>query len=192
VTPCYAARVRQCSAVKLRIDDISADSKEISFSEPEKDINHILGKGPICEYRVEGPITVDLSYYRSGMDLFLSGDIRTRTEATCARCAEEFESQSTRPFRLVLSPKAAGYGAESGLRADDLEFSLYEGDEIDLSPLICEQILLALPTRPLCREDCKGICPMCGANRNRVHCDCRAETFDPRLEVLRSIKLQRS
>ena len=178
--------------MKLRIDDISADSKEISFPEPDQDINRILEKGPIREYRVEGPIAVNLAYYRSGMDLFLSGNIKIRTDATCARCAEDFESETNRPFRLVLSPKAAGYGAESGLRADDLEFSLYEGDEIDMSPLICEQILLALPTRPLCREDCAGLCPRCGNNRNRVQCDCRAETFDPRLEVLRSIKLQRS
>jgi uncharacterized protein len=178
--------------VKLRIDDITADPKEISFNEPEQDVNHILEKGPIREYRVEGPIGVDVSYYRSGMDLFLSGQIKTRTEATCARCAEEFEAQYDRPFRLVLSPKVAGYGNEKDLRADDLEFSLYEGEDIDLSPLIREQILLALPTRPLCREDCQGLCPRCGSNRNRVQCDCRAESFDPRLEVLRSIKLQRS
>ena len=178
--------------MKLRIDDITADPRETSIAEPAEDINRILEKGPIREYHVEEPIKVDLSYYRSGMDLFLSGHIKTRTEATCARCAEDFETEGDRPFRLVLSPKAAGYGAEKDLRADDLEFSLYEGEEIDLSPLIREQILLALPTRPLCREDCQGLCPRCGSNRNHVKCDCRTESVDPRLEVLRSIKLQRS
>jgi len=178
--------------VKLRIDDITADPRDASFAEPAEDVNRVLEKGPIREYRVEDPIKVDVSYYRSGMDLFLSGHIKTRTEATCARCAEDFETENDRPFRLVLSPKTVGYGTETDLRADDLEFSLYEGDEIDLGPLIREQILLALPTRPLCREDCQGLCPRCGGNRNHVQCDCRIETFDPRLEVLRSIKLQRS
>jgi uncharacterized protein len=178
--------------VKLKIDDITADAREITFAEPELDINRVLEQGPIREYRLKEPIQVLLTYYRSGMDLFLSGRIKARIGADCARCAEECESSSDRPFRLVLSPKVVGYGAETGLRADDLEFSLYEGDEIDLSPLIREQILLALPSRPLCQEDCRGLCPRCGANLNRVQCDCRTDWVDPRLDVLRTIKLQRS
>ncbi len=59
---------------------------------------------------------------------------------------------------------------------------------MDLSPLIREQVLLALPTRPLCQEDCRGLCPHCGINLNRSACGCRVETVDPRLEALRSLK----
>jgi uncharacterized protein len=178
--------------VKLKVDDIAADAREITFAEPEQDINRVLEQGPVHEYRIKEPVEVLLSYYRSGMDLFLSGRIKARIAADCARCAEECESASDRSFRLVLSPKVVGYGEETDLKADDLEFSLYEGDEIDLSPLIREQILLALPTRPLCQEDCRGLCPRCGANLNRVKCNCRTEWLDPRLDVLRTIKLQRS
>jgi len=178
--------------VKLKVDDITADAREVTFAEPQQDINSVLERGPVHEYRIKDPIEVVLSYYRSGMDLFLSGRIKARIAADCARCAEECETASERPFRLVLSPKVVGYGEETDLKADDLEFSLYEGDEIDLSPLIREQILLALPTRPLCQEDCRGLCPRCGANLNRVQCDCRTEWLDPRLDVLRTIKLRRS
>jgi len=91
----------------------------------------------------------------------------------------------------VLSPKSVGYDSDT-LRAEDLEFSLYEGEEVDLGPLIREQVLLALPTRPLCRDDCRGLCPQCGINLNHAECGCRVETFDPRLEALRSLKLRRS
>jgi len=178
--------------VKIKIDDITGEARELAFAEPEADLNRILAAGPIREYHLAGPIEVSVSFYRAGTELFFSGELRASTRATCARCAEEFDTSNERPFRLVLLPKSAGYDDESALRADDLEFSLYDGDEIDLSPLVREQLLLALPTRPLCREDCRGLCAHCGANLNRGDCGCRVESFDPRLEALRSLKLQRT
>ena len=177
--------------MKIRIEDITAQAKDLTFAEPEQEINRILGQGPIREYHLEGPVEVSVSFYRAGMELFFSGSLKTRTGAVCARCAEDFDAPGNRPFRFVLSPKAIGYDADS-LRAEDLEFSLYEGDEVDLSPLIREQVLLALPTRPLCREDCRGLCPHCGINLNHSTCDCRVENLDPRLEALRSLKLPRT
>jgi uncharacterized protein len=163
----------------------------MAFAEPEHEINRILGGGPIREYRLEGPVEVSVSFYRAGTELFFSGKLKTRTEAVCARCAEEFDAAGQRPFRFVLSPKAIGYD-DDNLRAEDLEFSLYEGTEVDLSPLIREQVLLALPTRPLCEDDCRGLCPHCGVNLNRTTCECRVENLDPRLEAIRSLKLPRT
>jgi uncharacterized protein len=177
--------------VKIRIEDITADAKELAFAEPEQEINRVLGQGPIREYHLEGPVRVSVSFYRAGMELFFAGDLKTDTRAVCARCAEEVDVSADRPFRYVLSPKSVGYdGDDPG--AEDLEFSMYEGEEVDLSPLIREQVLLALPTRPLCRDDCRGLCPHCGVNLNRATCDCRVETLDPRLEALRSLKLPRN
>ena len=177
--------------MKIRLEDITGEAKDLAYAEPEQEINRILGNGPIREYHLEGPVEVSVSFYRAGMELFFNGSLKARTGAVCARCAEEFDATSDRPFRFVLSPKAVGYG-DDPLRAEDLEFSLYEGDQVDLSPLIREQVLLALPTRPLCQEDCRGLCPHCGANLNHTQCGCRVETFDPRLEALRSLKLPRS
>jgi DUF177 domain-containing protein len=176
--------------VKLRLENITAEVKDISFTEPEADINRILRQGPIREYRVERPIEAKVSFYRAGTDVFIEGSLVARIEATCARCAEEFDASSERSFRYVLAPKVLGDEADGGLTTEDLEYSLYSGDEIDLSPLIYEQLQLALPTRPLCREDCRGLCPRCGANLNRGDCGCRAESFDPRLARLRELKLR--
>ena len=177
--------------MRIRIENITADAKELEFAESEQEINRILGQGPIREYQVEGPVMVSVSFYRAGMELFFEGSLKSNTGAICARCAEEFDSSTDRPFRFVLSPKSVGYDSDT-LRAEDLEFSLYEGEEVDLGPLIREQVLLALPTRPLCQEDCRGLCPQCGVNLNHTECDCRIEKFDPRLEALRSLKLPRS
>ncbi len=178
--------------MKLRVEDITAEAKEISFLESEKEVNRTLEQGPIKEYRVSGPIRVTLSYYRAGTDLFFQGRLAALTEADCARCAEEFTAANERRFRFILVPKAVGDDGRNTLRTEDLEFSVYGGEEIDLAPLIREQLLLALPTRPLCREECRGLCPLCGANLNNARCDCRPETFDPRLAVLRSLKSTRS
>ena len=75
------------------------------------------------------------------------------------------------------------------LTADDLALSYYRGEEIDLSPLVREQTILALPTRPLCDPECRGLCPRCGASRNEEDCGCVVDAGDPRLAVFRSLKM---
>src|SRR5229473_2297783 len=167
--------------MKLRVDDITAEAKEI---------NRTLTEGPVREYLVEGPIAVAVSYYRAGAEVFLTGELTAHTMARCARCLEEFSAPSTRPFRYVLTPRVMDDGDDD--EREDLEYSVYDGEEIDVTPLIREQMLLALPTRPLCSDDCRGLCPRCGANRNERDCGCREDMFDPRLSVLRSLKLYRS
>jgi uncharacterized protein len=176
--------------VKLRVDDISGEAKEIAFAEAEGTINRTLEAGPVHEFRIAGPVAVEMSYYRAGTELFLEGELTAMTAASCARCAEEFETPSTRSFRYILMPRAlVSTGDERG---DDLEFAVYDGDEVDLTPLVQEQVLLALPTRPLCREDCRGLCPRCGINLNEHQCDCRGDQLESRLAVLRTLKLSRN
>ena len=177
--------------MKLRIEDITGQARELAFDEPVTEINRLLDQGPIHEYHLSDPVGVKLTYYRSGMDVVFDGVLTARAETTCARCAEEFTTSCARLFRFVLVPRAVG--ADRGdLRAEDLEFSFFEGQEINLSPLVGEQVLLALPTRPLCREDCRGLCPQCGANLNREVCGCRSAMLEPRFGVLRTLKVQRS
>lgn len=178
--------------MKLRIEDITGDAKSISFAEPQAEINHLLAEGPVHEFSIPAPVAVDVSYYRAGTELFFEGRLDAHVIATCARCAEQFDASTARPFRFVLAPRSIGYEKDSGLRDEDLEFSLYEGEEVDLSPLVREQVMLSLPTRALCRDDCRGLCTHCGANLNRGECGCRIETADPRLAPLRSLKLRRS
>lgn len=177
--------------MKIRVEDITAEVRELAFGEPPEELNRLLSQGPIHDYVVEGPVAVSLSYYRAGMELFFEGRLRVETAAICARCAEQFNALSTRPFRFVLAPRAAGDASGADLRAEDLEFSFYDGDEIDLAPLLREQVLLALAARPLCRESCRGLCPHCGVNRNQSQCGCSIEVADPRLAVLRSLRVQR-
>src|SRR5213594_3914098 len=78
------------------------------------------------------------------------------------------------------------------LAADDLDVEFYAKDELDLGVLIETETTLALPMKPLCRDDCLGLCPVCGGNRNVVACRCRDRAPDPRLAVLRDLAARRS
>jgi uncharacterized protein len=178
--------------VILRIDEITAEAREVSFLQSEEDVNRRLAHGPVHEFRAGGAIAVDLSYYRAGMELFFEGRLSAPMVASCARCAEEFSAPYVRPFRFVLAPRAAADGDDGRLRTEDLEFSLYEGDQIDLAPLVAEQLILALPSRALCRDDCQGLCPNCGTNLNLHRCGCEQKARDPRLAVLHALKVERS
>jgi uncharacterized protein len=182
---------KQVYPVKLRVDDIAPEGGEIGFAEPEHEINRALARGTLHEYFVKAPLQVSLSYYRAGTDIFISGTLEAATTAACSRCTEEFELASQRRFRYVLAPRTMSDDSDVALKAEDLEFSFYQGDEVDLTPLIREQALLALAERPLCREECRGLCPQCGANLNECSCGCSRELLDPRLAVLRTLKVAR-
>ena len=66
---------------------------------------------------------------------------------------------------------------------------VFEGDVIDFRDAVQEQVIMAIPMQPLCREDCRGLCPGCGANLNLEKCRCRPDDVDPRLAILKKLKL---
>jgi uncharacterized protein len=145
-----------------------------------------LARG-VHDYHFPGGLAVSLEHYRSGLDVFFQGSLRGAVVGSCARCAEEYSFQLDHAFALVLVPRAANVEPATKLAVDDLALSTYDRDEIDLTPLLHEQTMLALPTRPLCRETCLGLCARCGANLNAGPCGCPAVPGEPRLAVLREL-----
>ena len=173
--------------MKIRVEDIKETEKSAAFVEDVREINEALaGTGPV-DYQFRGGVPVDVSFYRLGSDLFFRGRFRSDVSGTCARCLESYPFSLGKEFTFVLKPLSAA-AAVAQLTEADLSFGFYAGDEVDFAPLVREVMLLALPTKALCREDCRGLCPRCGANRNAAECGCREEWSDPRLEVLRTLK----
>jgi uncharacterized protein len=80
---------------------------------------------------------------------------------------------------------------ERELQDEDVETSYYRDDQIDLNELMREQFYLALPMKPLCQEDCQGLCAQCGTNLNTGTCECHPEWVDPRLAALKELKSTR-
>ena len=178
--------------MKIPIDDIPQSAKEITFSERIEELNEIYAKGSAHDFRFPPFLNVALEYYRSGRELFFHGRFDGGIEACCGRCLKYFSLDMDRQFDFVLVPDPAKSGRRTEeLGRADLGLSYYSTEEIDLSPLITEQVLLALPTRPLCAEDCRGLCGGCGADLNLEACACSRSAGDPRMEVFRTLKVGR-
>jgi uncharacterized protein len=172
--------------MKIAIDDIKATPKELRYTEDVADLNTQLARG-VHDYRLPRGFDVETEYYRSGLDVFFRGDLHGEVVGTCARCLEEYSFGLDQPFVFVLSPRAAAGSEPADAKSDDLAQSYYEGDEIDLTPLVYEQAMLALPTRPLCAESCRGLCAQCGANLNAAPCSCPAQTSESRLAGIHTL-----
>jgi uncharacterized protein len=129
---------------------------------------------------------------RAGLDVRMKGEIKTRLSAPCDRCLKEVMVPVEIPFDLFYTPAdpGAGHTGEHELQERDLDFAVYENDQIDLDELVLEQLELSLPSRVLCREECRGLCPQCGADLNVEQCDCKAQ-IDPRWQVLADLKAER-
>lgn len=172
--------------MKLQVDDVTEERATIDFTEAAEDLNERLHHGG-GEWSSDEPLDCHLTHYRAVADLILSGQISGRLQATCARCAETFTWPLDVPFEVVLTPRQVSARPDGALLAEDVALGFYEGPEVDLSPLVCEQTLLALPTRPMCREDCRGLCSRCGVNLNTTSCTCEAATTAPRLSRIAAL-----
>jgi len=113
---------------------------------------------------------------------------RTELELTCSRCLEPFQLPVDGAFDLRFLPASElAQGDEQEVQEEDLDTSYYRDDQIDLNELLREQFYLALPMKPLCRDECKGLCPQCGTNWNTGACTCTTEWEDPRLAALKGL-----
>ena len=127
---------------------------------------------------------------REDVGIILTARLVARTELACSRCTEPFEVEFDLPFRLTLVPEKAGSEAGEELSEDASLFYAREG-KADLAQIAAEQIYLNLPLKPVCKGECKGLCPRCGANRNVTDCGCPGESVDPRLAPLLQFKKRR-
>jgi uncharacterized protein len=123
---------------------------------------------------------------RKGEEVRLRGTIRTEVELLCDRCAAPSRAPLEVEFDARFIPQTAAAVEDESveLLTEDLGLAAYEGDAVDLDDLVREQILLALPSRNLCREDCKGLCAKCGADLNAGGCSCERGETDPRWAAL--------
>ncbi|MDX2091731.1 MAG: DUF177 domain-containing protein [Kofleriaceae bacterium] len=138
----------------------------------------------------------DLELYSEGSHVFAAGAFKGHLNVACSRCVGNVRLEIDDRVRVTFMPKhempaeAAPAEGEEGAEVseEDLDLFPYEGEYIDLEPLFREEFVLAIPYAPLCREDCKGLCPQCGADLNSGTCTCE-KPIDPRLAALKGLKL---
>lgn len=184
--------------MKILVDRLSATPTPFQFEAGSGWWQqHMPAKGDlpraVCEpFRVEGQA------HTLGEDLYLEGEITGALELECSRCLARYRHALREPFRLVLEPAGPGQPAEPEAAAalgrdglclgDEFETGWYRGGEIHLDSVCLEVISLALPVQPLCREDCAGLCPQCGADRNQGACGCEAIRRPSPFDVLAALR----
>jgi uncharacterized protein len=118
----------------------------------------------------------------------IKGKLSARAEVDCDRCLMSVAVPVETEFDVGYVPAEDYTASEAAeLKEEDLSLSVFDGETIDVDELVCEQLLLALPARALCGDECKGLCPTCGANRNTSPCDCHDKEIDPRWAGLKAV-----
>jgi uncharacterized protein len=122
-------------------------------------------------------------------DIRLKGQFSGKFTVPCARCVEPVEIPLAAEFDLIFRPVGADSEmGERSITAPETEIGYYQKDSLALEDVLREQVLLSLPVRTLCKPDCKGLCPRCGANRNSQPCQCDVGPSDPRWEALAGLR----
>jgi uncharacterized protein len=139
-------------------------------------------------YRLVDPVVLSAEVQRDRDQFRVVGKVRTTIELVCGRCLEPFRAPVDEVFDVLFLPHTGAPSEdEKKVEDDDLTTAFYRDHVIDLGQLLQEQFYLAVPMKPLCREDCRGLCPLCGNNLNSGTCACADSWEDPRLAALRAL-----
>jgi uncharacterized protein len=139
---------------------------------------------------LDAPLTVHITISKTGSKYLFEGHLCGGLRIRCDRCLEFYHRDLETDFRLYLSlPPFDTDQRELELQEEDLSVDLITGDEIDLKDIVREQIYLSLPIKSLCRDECFGLCPLCGSNLNVEKCECQQESRHPGFSKLETLKL---
>jgi uncharacterized protein len=139
------------------------------------------------EVSAGSPVKGTLQVNKSDREVIVIGKVTSVLDLQCSRCLKGFRRPLDIPVNVVYHPVEEIAEERHGLKDDEMDMGFYRGEEIDLQELVREQVLLNMQMKPLCDEDCKGICPNCGADLNAGSCGCETRKIDPRLEVLKKL-----
>jgi uncharacterized protein len=137
-------------------------------------------------------LTAKLSVQKAEAEYFCQGEVVAELTIECARCLAPFERKLAEPLDFIAAPLESKAAHESGREIDSEDYVYYSGNDVsaDIFDQVEQTLVLAIDLKPLCREDCAGLCQSCGKNLNDGPCGCVQEKVDPRLEVLSKVREQ--
>lgn len=173
--------------------------RELELHKMEFDENYQPGAIDFgSEFRQVGPLHSDgraelivehRGHQQDVEDIRLVGKVEVHLEISCARCLDPVAHDIDRSFDLIFRPQGVDRRAdEVSISQAETEIGYYQGEGLLLEDALREQVLLAAPVRAVCRDDCKGLCPLCGRNLNVEQCNCEQHISDPRWDALNDIK----
>ncbi len=174
----------------IRVSEIPGGGLDVFASRGQTSIPRILegmDPAPLTKCRLTD---ADLVLTVESGEVWAEGSFAAEGEAPCDRCSEPVVVRFGKAFRSFLSPasRGPGGGGPVELHEEDLDVGYYDGTGIEVDDIFWEQVALELPVKVACSEGCRGICPKCGANRNREACSCEAAGTPGPFDVLKNLK----
>lgn len=158
---------KRSDGIKIRISGLSNGLYEYHFSVAPSEL--------ALESNFHHPVQVNVALDKTTRQIYLRADVATRARCICDRCTDEFEQELANKYNVFYL-----YDDQSGadLTPEDTQIIQPDTVYLELSEDVRQFVLLSLPLKLLCREECKGLCPRCGTNWNTARCDCKQESAD--------------
>ncbi len=178
--------------MKVRVEDITEKGVVLSAEEPVEDYPSLQALGTSGECEITSPVKIEITALREYDHIRVDGHVSTIARLRCSRCLAEYYAGLAASFTLFYD-KTTGVPLEeeAELKEQDLVSIAYDGEYIDFTNEIAEQILMEIPYKPLCKEECKGICSQCGTDLNAGECSCRREGASLHFAVLKDFKVKK-
>jgi uncharacterized protein len=177
----------------VKLDDIPEEGLEVDWEEHQDSLRGYLGHFSAVDFDFETPLRAEARINRIGISYLIQGNVQIVLRFQCSRCLKEFTYPLSSRFDLTLHPlREKTFEEEVELGEEDMESVFFDGGEIHLSEIACEQIFLEIPYQPLCKADCRGLCPQCGRDQNLSPCNCVRGEWGSGFTALQKMKLDPS
>ena len=186
----------------LSVDALEEASQPFEAELSREFLDSALRAEPPTEFHAAGAARLHGRVTKMGRKVLVQAKATAPLKGQCKRCLRPVALEE--PFELVRTwvpadqahagerhEKKRGEEMEASFDPETVDEEAYAGKEIDLSAAVREQILLSVPASPLCRDDCKGLCPRCGRDLNEGDCGCDRAVIDPRWAALKGIQLKK-
>ena len=182
--------------MKIKVTDIPSEGLIVNASLPIEEIRQYFSRNDAMHKFVVKPASLELQISKVQKKVYVKGTLRTILRPDCDYCNDPFEfpleasiSQLLFPPELDTLRPVETYGETYD---ETYEVDRYDGVVVDLTPIVIEQMILALPMNFKCSDDCYGLCPICGANRRKNQCKCEVEKDHSPFSVLEGLKLKKT
>src|ERR1041384_3010014 len=169
--------------MRIELENLEGGKGDFAHVYQPDDLNPVDERVSVTQ-----PATVSGKVRLAVNEFFVNGHVEARAQVECDRCLQPVETPVNADFALeYISGSEYESSGVAELTEAEMSVSVFDGQVIDVDEIVKEQILLAVPTRMLCREDCKGICSECGTDRNTGDCNCSTDDTDPRWAALKKL-----
>jgi uncharacterized protein len=183
----------------LNVDALEEANQPFEADLPRDFLDELLRAEPATEFQAAGASHLRGRATKMGRKVLVQAKFTVPLKGQCKRCLKSMALEE--PVELIRAyvpagqetqkQKTRGEESEASFNPELADEESYQGKELDLTPAVREQILLSVPPSPLCREECKGLCPACGKDLNEGECGCDRTVMDPRWAALKGIQLEK-